>query len=65
MSLDSMSIFCLKVLIIESHFQPIKYIYFDTKRIVVILTVSHSLNVSSIQYLVSDSIKGLQVTLVH
>lgn len=63
--LDSTSVFCLSVLTAESHFQSVKYIYFDTKRTVVILTVSHSLNVSSIQFLVSDSTKGLQVTLVH
>lgn len=36
--------FVLSVLIAEGHFQSIKYIYFDTKRITVILTVSHSLN---------------------
>lgn len=63
--LDSMTVFSLSMLIAESYFQPIKYIYLDTERTVVILTVSHGLNVSSIQFLVSDSIKGLQVTLVH
>lgn len=60
-----MSTFCLNVQIAECRFQSIKYIYFDTKRIAVILTVAHSLNVSSMQFLVSDSNKGLQVTLVH
>ena len=63
--LDSMTVFSLSMLIAESYFQSIKYIYLDTERTVVILTVSHGLNVSSIQFLVSDSTKGLQVTLVH
>lgn len=61
-----LNVFCLTVLIVESHFQPIKYIHSDTHiKTVVILTVSHSLNVSLLQFLVSDSTKGLQVTLVH
>ena len=63
--LDSMTVFSLSMLIAESYFQSIKYIYLDTERTVVILTVSHGLNVSSILFLVSDSTKGLQVTLVH
>ena len=63
--LDSMTVFSLSMLIAESYFQSIKYIYLDIERTVVILTVSHGLNVSSIQFLVSDSTKGLQVTLVH
>lgn len=63
--LDSMTVFSLSMLIVESYFQSIKYIYLDIERTVVILTVSYGLNISSIQFLVSDSTKGLQVTLVH